>query len=314
MTDVAKKQIVDELHRWKVRVVAFGDSPLDIPMLQAADEAYVVVCEEKVRSKSMDEALAKAIQEERLSALQIVLSKEAGYRLDLDTVPRVTLEDVARRVMLHETTKALDRMHEATEKNAAKLLMRATRDASNQGPALRKAHERVGEYLATEYLSDLLGLEEIEIKHVQGKWASGHRIRDEKATLILPAMRGGEPMAFGVNKVLAHASFKHAKCFDEIEKEHFRGKRTIILVDSVINTGRSIVEFVEPMRQACPFVCIVVVAGVIQADAVRAGGRIRELLEQDGNLHVVALRQSENSYKGQGATDTGDRLFNTTYL
>lgn len=42
-------------------VTAFGDSPLDVPMLRAADDAVVVAGDEKTRSKSMDDALLAAM-------------------------------------------------------------------------------------------------------------------------------------------------------------------------------------------------------------------------------------------------------------
>ena len=47
---------VHDLHVW-----AFGDGPLDIPMLWEADQAVVVVGDKKKRSTIMDAALATAI-------------------------------------------------------------------------------------------------------------------------------------------------------------------------------------------------------------------------------------------------------------
>jgi hypothetical protein len=38
------------------------------------------------------------------------------------------------------------------------------------------------------------------------------------------------------------------------------------------------------------------------------------MLERDRKLTLVALRESGNKDVGSGAWDTGDRLFNTTYL
>jgi hypothetical protein len=45
--------------------------------------------------------------------------------------------------------------------------MTPTRDASNRSHVLCQAHQRVGNYLAMEYVSDIIGLEEVEIQHVQ---------------------------------------------------------------------------------------------------------------------------------------------------
>lgn len=59
-------------------------------------------------------------------------------------------------------------------------------------------------------LTSAIGLEEFPVPHVQGHEVSGHRLRHESQTLIVALMRGGEPMAFGVNDVFLHAMFVHA--------------------------------------------------------------------------------------------------------
>ncbi len=48
----------------------------------------------------------------------------------------------------------------ATDRKAAKLLMTPMRNAMNVGPVLREAHGHVGWYLATEFLGDVIGIEE----------------------------------------------------------------------------------------------------------------------------------------------------------
>ncbi|KAK4905606.1 hypothetical protein LTR49_025117 [Elasticomyces elasticus] len=243
-----------------LRVVAFGDSEMDLPMLKRADQAVIVVVDEVTRTSFTKRHLS---------------------------------------------------IFDATESTAAKLLQTAMRDAKISGPALREAHRCAGYYLATAYLTDVIGLEECPINHVQGTRTLGHRLLGEQRTTIVPLMRGGEPMAFGVSEAFPSAMFVHAKKVEDLKAGHLRDQSTVILVDAVINTGQSIIEFVEHVRKLKPRIRIVVVAGVVQADTVKPGGTIRKLsLERD--LSVVALRLSENSYKGHKATDTGDRLFNTT--
>jgi uracil phosphoribosyltransferase len=133
-------------------------------------------------------------------------------------------------------------------------------------------------------------------------------------------MRGGEPLAFGVSEAMPAAGFAHAKEFPDVDAKNFEGKRTVILVDSVVNTGSSIVDFVEPLRGEYPHVRVIVVAGVVQAKALvvqtepEANNRFAEWMRDDRELYVVALRKSENSFKGKGVTDTEHRLFNTTKL
>lgn len=311
VTGAIKGEIVDKIHEMKLRVIAFGDSPLDIDMLKRADRALVVVGESEARSKSMDAKLDEAITA-GLKAQQILLPNFVKPRLDLERLPQCALANkdldiIFRQPFLH-----------ATDKNIAKLLQTPTRDARNTGHELRKAHENIGYYLAMEYLSSLLGVEEYEIPHVQGNTTQGYRFKNEAETLIVPLMRGGEPMALGVSKALKTAAFAHAYNFADFEPGgkvagNIEGKKTIILVDSVINSGRSIVEFVEPLRRKYKNVRVVVVAGVVQAGAT-VGTELARMLETDGNLTLVALRKSENKFTGKGGTDTGHRLFNTTYL
>jgi hypothetical protein len=70
----------------------------------------------------------------------------------------------------------------------------------------------------------------------------------------------------------------------------------------------------KPLREEFPDVRVVFVAGVVQSNAVVGFGRVANLFASDSNFTLVALRVSANSYVGNGVTDTGDRLFNTTYL
>jgi uracil phosphoribosyltransferase/adenylate kinase/phosphoserine phosphatase len=319
VTGQTKGAVVDHLHSKKLRILAFGDSPLDMDMFEKADEAYVIVGREPNRSSSMDKSLTKAITEDRLSALQISLPGISPPRLTLEELPKVRLDKEELDFIFRSRKDPTTRFHHATSKPAAKILMTPTRDASNASHSLRKAHERVGYYLANEYLGSVFGLEEICIPHVQGNQTSGHRFRHEKATLIILLMRGGEPMAFGVSEAMPRAVFCHAKEFSDItDKKIFQGKRNVVLVDSVINTGKSLVDFITPLRKLCPHIRIVVVTGVVQADAVvvkpEGDNKFAELLRDDRELYVVALRKSDNKYKGKGSTETGHRLFNTTDL
>ena len=126
-------------------------------------------------------------------------------------------------------------------------------------------------------------------------------------------MRGGEPMAFGVNDAFPLAMFVHASNADDIKLHHLQGQLTVIIVDSLINTGKTIVQFMQHVRHLHGTVRIVVVAGVVQAECVSAG-TLNKTLALHPNLHLVALRPSDPKFTGSGTTDTGNRLFNTTHL
>ncbi|KAK3641776.1 hypothetical protein LTR56_011103 [Elasticomyces elasticus] len=295
-----------------LRVIAFGDSEMDLPMLKKADQAVVVVGEEEHRSKSMDRVLQEAIND-GLEVTQARIPATASLRLaGTDHQPAEVV--LGSKSFIDPITKQrMPTILHATDKNVAKLMQTAMRDASIFGPVLREAHRRVGYYLATEYLTEVLGLEECDIMHVQGNKTKGHRLSDEQKTVIVAIMRGGEPMAFGVSEAFPAAMFVHAKEPEQLDPKYLANQSTVILVDSVINSGKSIKDFADHVREVNPKLRVVVVAGVAQAGAVQAGGVVWKLALAE-NFSVVALRLSDNKYTGHKATDTGDRLFNTTQV
>lgn len=297
-------------------VCAFGDSPLDLEMLSKADQAVVVVGEEHNRSKSMDMALINAIDNKGLKARQILLPSHASPRLDIAKLPLVQLTDpdFANLVFCRRPRGPTLQVLHATDKNATKLLATKMRDAAVAGPSLRQAHRQAGWYLGTEFVANVIGLEKSSIQHVLNRPTSGYQLLHEKQTTIVALMRGGEPMAYGVNDAFPLAMFVYAGDADDIKLHHLQGQLMVILVDSVINTGETIIEFVQHVRRLHATIRVVVVAGVIQAQCVFRGSRFSKSLAHHDDLDVVALRLSQTKFKGSGTNDTGNRLFNTTHL
>ena len=307
---VARSQDAHQMYVW-----AFGDSPLDLDMVCKADQAIIVVGEEQARSRTMDIALMNAIRYEGLQAHQALLPSNTLPRLDTIKLPSIQLtepEFIASVFSRRRRHTGIQVRH-ATEKNAAKLLMTQMRDAKIAGPALREAHRRVGWYLATEYLADVVDIEEYPIPHVQGHNTSGYRLLHEEQIVIVALMRGGEPMALGVNDALPLAMFLHANQPDDIKLHHLGKQSTVVLVDSVVNSGKTVVEFVQHIRNLHATIGIVVIAGVVQAQLI-SGGSLDQELDYHGKISLVALRISDNKFTGRGTTDTGNRLFNTTHL
>lgn len=303
-------------------VWAFGDSPLDLLMMREANQAVVVVGEEKDRSSTMDAALADAIQQHGMKACQALLPATAKPRLNQTMLPAIQLDDqeFIARVLSERVARQPERntgklriLH-ATDRTAAKLFMTPMRDASVFVPALRRAHHDVGRYLAIEVLADAIGTEEYSIPHVQGHQVSGFRLKDEEHTIIVALMRGGEPMAFGVNEAFPRAMFLHSSSPGDIKSPHLTAKKTVILVDSVVNSGKTAAEFVQHIRMLRADVGIFIVAGVVQRDIAQPGNQVGEALVHAGDVTLIALRLSENKFTGRGSTDTGNRLFNTTQL
>ncbi|KAK2026078.1 uracil phosphoribosyltransferase [Colletotrichum zoysiae] len=307
---LAKAAVVSRLRQHHgLYVWAFGDSPMDLPMLKMADQAVVVVGECQTRSRGMDAALLEAIDEDGLCARQVLVPECSTPRPDLDKLPLV---DITSQAFIRSVTERRRlRVFHATARNAAKLLMTPTRDAAVAGPSLRAAHHQMGRYLATEFLTSLLGVEEYPIAHVQGRTTDGYRLLDEDGTVVVALMRGGEPMALGVGEAFPRSMFLHAGRPEDLDSENLAGKKTVLLVDSVVNSGKTIVEFVQQIRKLGSIKRIVVVAGVVQERAV---SDVLEPLASTADLSLVALRLSGNKYTGKGGTDTGNRLFNTTQL
>ena len=313
MTPVLKAALVTRLRDVHNSYVwAFGDSPLDLGMLKAANQAIVVTGDKTMRSVSMDEALTGSIEKDGFRPRQAVLPSNATARLDASRLPLVHLTDQFFFESVFVRRQTLHILH-ATDRFAAKLLMTPMRNAEVSGPALGRKHFRVGWYLATELCSQILGVEACPMTHVQGHKTDGFRFLHEKKTLIVPLMRGGEPMASGVYEALPLAMFLHAKVPSDIRLDHLQERETILLVDSVVNTGQSVLQFVQHIRNLHASIRIIVIAGVIQAKSVSTS-RVAQELSRFRRLSFVALRLSDNQFTGRGNTDTGHRLFNTVHL
>ncbi|KKY28990.1 putative uracil phosphoribosyltransferase [Diplodia seriata] len=108
--------------------------------------------------------------------------------------------------------------------------------------------------------------------------------------------------------------FVHASGPESIKFKHLQGQVQVLLVDSVINSGATILDFVEAIREINPGIRIVVVAGTVQAQCISPNNPFYKTLAQHGDISLVALRSSETKFTGSGGTDTGNRLFNTTHL
>lgn len=349
VTAEVKAKIVRELkENHDLTVWAFGDSPLDIPMMREAHHAIVVVGDEDTRSSTMNAALEQAL-DEGLVARQMLLPTLPSVpgplvilapspRLTITRLPTITVDDEWIRENLFVAPSAPEPVlqQQVAERGerpypsnihvldplSGRILATPMRNATVSGPALRAAHQTLGQLLALTFLPSIIGLEEVSIRHVQGGTTTGHRILHEADTLIVALMRGGEPMALGVSDAMPTAGFVHAFSPSDLTRGYFWNTgtmRTVVLVDSVINSGKTVMEFVSHIRKQTnergmdPFT-IVVVAGVVQAGCLADGGALVDLEGVMKEVEVVCGRVSENKYKGCGETDTGNRLFGTMWI
>ncbi|CZT50909.1 related to 2-3-cyclic-nucleotide 3-phosphodiesterase [Rhynchosporium secalis] len=312
VTAEVKAALVQKLQEeYGMHVWAFGDSPLDLPMLKQADEAIVVVVGEKgKRCRTMDKELESAIEDEGLVARQLLLPAHATPRLDSTRLPIFDIRQPHEMDSIFIRRVPLQIRHASP--NSAELLQTPMRDGRISGVALQEVHKKVGWFLATELVTEVLPLEKYDIEHVQGGIAIGHRLKNEDKTLIIALMRGGEPMAKGVHEAFPLATFLHAHDPHDAAYYHLDGMENVLLVDSVINNGTTVVQFVKRIKELNAKTKIVVVAGVAQKASVAENGPLARV-GRDG-LTVIALRLSENKYTGKRGTDTGNRLFNTCRL
>lgn len=315
MTASVKGAIVTRLkHAHGMYVWAFGDSPLDMSMLSEADEAIIVVGEEETRSKTMNGDLGNAIDKQKFRARQALLPSKTTPRLDTARLPLVDLtsHEFTDSIIASTNVRPDIQVFGAAE-NAGKLLATPMRNALVAGPDLREAHRRAGWYLAIEFLPAVVGLEENDIVHVQAHHTCGYQLSKETKTTIVALMRGGESMAQGVNDAFPRAMFVHASNPDDIKHHHVLEQNTVILVDSVVNTGKSVIQFVQQIRKLHATIRIIVVAGVVQAQCMSEDG-FKQELARHRNMSLVYLRVSQTKFTGTHTTDTGNRLFNTTHL
>ncbi|KAI7481122.1 hypothetical protein KC351_g6562 [Hortaea werneckii] len=289
-------------------VWASGDSEIDLPMLKNADHAFVVAGLGAKQQRAMWKALQRAIDVDGLEARQLLFPETATPWLNTCMLRTITLEQV--RNSIFGTLELI----EATDTPSALVLQTPMRNSALSGNQLRQAHERCGWYLAIYHVTQVLGTEKYTMYDVHQNQTTGWRLKNEDKTVIVPIMRGGEPMAFGVSEAFPKAVFHHAKEPEEVLKKHLDGMKAVVLVDAVINEGGTIAGFVKHIRQINPNIDIVVMAGVTQRDAVHGPKILTRALSGCGKVTLVTLRTSERKYKGQGATDTGDRLFNTTHI
>ena len=298
-------------------IIAFGDSPVDLDLMKASDTAFVIVGLEEQRSTTMPEMLDAAIHQDGLRVRQVLLPRTHNSKLNIEGCYEVDLHnpDILEEVFKGEHfSSAIDTTFATPGSNAAKLLMTPMRDAANAGPALREAHRQVGWFLAMQYVCNVVGTETYRIQHVDRSRTDGHRLSHEQQTLIVALMRGGEPMALGISDAFPQAEFLHAFKPDDIKLHHARDNVTVILVDSVVNSGNTLCDFVRRIRQIHGAIRIVAVAGVVHSGAIERETNLGSALAQFPNFSLIGLRTSENQYRGQGTTDTGNRLFNTPYL
>lgn len=275
-------------------------------MLSESDYSYIVVDDRQ--NRSMQQFInEQASLGSRCHLRQLNLIPDGSF---LHVGIQVgSLEQLERDLVSSSFLKVLDYSKLST---AAHVLADQSRRSDLTGPSLQDVHAQIGRFLAEKLLdafpSSSSLIKEESFPHVQGAVFRG--VITSEHVLILPLMRGGEPMSRGVFRCFPRAKLIHyndedAKASTTIESVLASTNiKDIIIVDSVINEGRSIRRTLASLGSSGRLRIHVLVA-VMQKEASV------ELPTEFPRVQFLALRVSENKYTGKGGTDTGNRLFGT---
>ncbi len=196
-----------------------------------------------------------------------------------------------------------------TDRHAVQLLATQSRRTDLSPVQLARSHVDLGRLLAYE-LVELLPLEPCEIQHPQGM-RTGFRIAGESDIVILSFLRAGLYVTEGVREILQLAAVFHVSPTREsgldesvlLSLPSLTG-RVVVVVDSVINTGATLLPVLEQVRAQGP----ARIAVLCMVTPVDTANRLEQIFP---DVHFLLARVSTNQYTGRGATDTGNRLFGT---
>ena len=184
-----------------------------------------------------------------------------------------------------------------------RLLVDRTRRAAVSGPALAQAHREVGAALAP-FAGRRCSLRNVAIDHVAGA-SQGVELDPRVAPIVLVLMRAGLFVAEGLWSCMPGAALVP---WDgepaALSRAPIEG-RPVIVVDSVINTGRSIHRTVGLLVERRP-------EWVTVAALVANSEGLASCMSRWPDAEFAIARVSSRSYVGRGGTDTGARLFGTT--
>ncbi|MFC3119573.1 uracil phosphoribosyltransferase [Jhaorihella thermophila] len=176
-----------------------------------------------------------------------------------------------------------------------------TRDARNNGTRLAKIHREIGRILGQHHLSRK-PFRTKPTTTVQDK-RSDISVLDTSDLTIVALLRAGLYVAEGVRDLLDEAPHHYllSRRPDDLDLRFIDGK-DVLLVDAVINTGKSIEAYIQAAAAARSIACF----SIVMQDEFRIKAEDRHR-----DIAFITSRVSENAFVGRGQTDTGNRLFGT---
>ncbi|MHA1758143.1 MAG: uracil phosphoribosyltransferase [Promethearchaeota archaeon] len=196
-----------------------------------------------------------------------------------------------------------------SNKKAIQILATQSRRVDITPWELSCVHQEMGKFMAYQIIEEV-DLEDCEINHPQGK-KLGKCIKDEENIIILSFIRAGVYVSNGIRFVFQRSPTYyitsdrvHGFNKKELGKLPKLKNKTIILVDSVINTGETIIPVIQQIQSMYPKK-IIITCLVIFHETVE---KLESLFP---NVKFYYARSSTNFYVGKGTIDTGNRLFGT---
>lgn len=140
----------------------------------------------------------------------------------------------------------------------------------------------------------------MELGNIIGKGLSEDTSINTGNTTIITLMRAGLFFAYSVWEHFPQAPFIPVTKVEDLDKyDMYLNNRDIIIIDTVINSGKTIKPIIKRLEDNNNSISIAL--NVIPEKTVPTFYKY--------NIH--AIRSSTNSYKGTKGNDTGNRLFNT---
>lgn len=173
---------------------------------------------------------------------------------------------------------------------------------------LKQYIAHIGDYLKSGRIAAYTITSRLAAAHVRLGEKIGRHIAavfPEKNTSILVLERGGR--FFGDGVYMGAGGIFYSMNPKQDDAPVINTER-VVIVDSVINTGKSIMRIIDELKNHNPGIDVIIAANVIQNEAV-------ELFK---DYLVFATRLSKNSFvgvnqskqTGKTGPDTADRLFN----
>ena len=198
-------------------------------------------------------------------------------------------------------------IYDFTNRKSIQILATQSRRIDITPWELSCVHQEMGKLMAYQIIEEI-ELEDCEINHPQGK-KLGKCIKDEENIIILSLVRAGIYISNGIRYVFQKSPTYHISSnrSEGLSKQEFEKlpsfkDRIVILADSVINTGETIIPIIQQILLMNPKEIIITCLVIFHETAEKL-----EKLFPDVKFYFA--RSSTNFYIGKGKIDTGNRLF-----